>query len=116
MQKSKPRHSVQGSLQNSHLPTGPVIWPYFFLLIQSAEPWFSRLFKVCILFLSVTALGLSIAAFVNSDGNNADEPEFGSPAEKEFEKIKNLDHVQLGFTTECKLVSLSGCQTATVKF
>jgi len=45
----------------------------------------------------LTALGLSIATFVNSDGATSDDPEFGSAAEKEFDKIKNLEHVKSGF-------------------
>ena len=47
--------------------------------------------------LSVTALGLSIAAFLNSDETSAGDHETGSPVEQEFDKIKDLDHVESGF-------------------
>ena len=65
--------------------------------MTSVEPWLSRIFKAFILVACLTALGLSIAAFVNSDGTTSDDPEFESAAEKEFDKIKNLDHVKSGF-------------------
>ena len=65
--------------------------------MTSVGPWLSRIFKAFILVACLTALGLSIAAFVNSDGTTSDDPEFESAAEKEFDKIKNLDHVKSGF-------------------
>ena len=79
------------------------LWSFsldFIRFISSVEPWLSRIFKAFILVACLTALGLSIAAFVNSDGAISDDPEFESAAEKEFDKIKNLEHVKSSFFSD----------------